>query len=360
MEKTKSKWANDAFMFDNLRFLGIFSICFAHAFWDHFFLPPGDTSVLGWAVNAICIYGMPLFAFASGYGQKHLPGTGFFPKLASMYFAANILSLPLYFLLSAQQNSKIWPSQVAPGPAGGITVYIWYFLALLLWRVITPYVLLLRRPLITSTLFALLVYPDWEVIVYADDRAPIFELIRPWLKPFIFALRFYPFYLLGAFSTREYVFTLRHSSFRFLLIPVCAISLYIGAKDIIRYHDTYDPYRINAIAYLMMATSCLALMIAFIPGKMIPWITTIGQKSLTIYVFSLLIIRGLMESFEYLGWRPHFGFVRQSVQLVLYCGLTYLICFLSSRKPLLTLFNNLSGTIETALFTPQPQPTKKA
>jgi len=217
----KAKWTGNIFLFDNLRFLAIFMVCLQHFSNTLAIAMPGhQNSTLVFLIGATYAFAMPLFAFASGYSQKNLKDTGFFRKTLAIYCAANLLYLPHFILIHLVHNHEALD---LPFLLVGPTEFVlWYLMALLIWKLITPFVVQFRRPLLTSIVFAVVLYSASERF----NQPPLTFNMEAWYFMVVLTIKIYPFYLLGVIVTRENIFWLRSSSLKYLLLIPAVAAIY--------------------------------------------------------------------------------------------------------------------------------------
>lgn len=347
MNSTNHSWKNSLFLFDNLRFIAIFAIIFRHSTWEKIFAPENSESqqLIIFISNAISIFAIPIFAFCSGYGQK-TNNTSFFSKLLTLYIGANAINIPYYLLYTKNNGEQIWPLHIIIGPAGTQSVYIWYFIALIIWRIITPFITQMRHPLFFTALAVIIIYPDLEIGAATLGS----KVIEPWVRPIIYLVKFYPFYLLGVYTTRDKILTLRNSKNKYLLFPSIVISFYASGSNLIQYYDSNDRYHVNFIVYLIAATLSLASIIAFTPGKSFLGITKLGQNSMGIYIFHLLFIRMLILLFDHFGHTFNFTSHNAFIDVMIHATIAYAICFVTAQKSLMKALNYITAYIELLLF----------
>ena len=344
MTEPKTKWIDDVFLFDNLKFVSIFGICFYHASNGVISLNAGlpNNKIMFFLANGIISFAIPLFAFVSGFSGKNLKNTGFFRKTISVYLAANLLYIPYYISRTAAENTIPHVMLLITGPC---VVFLWYFLALIGWKLITPSVMQLRYPWFLSTLGVIALYSVSEMLVGQNDIFDKWILVTS-LR---LAIRGYPFYLLGVIATRDNLLRLRRSKFKILLIPPAVLGFYLCGSGVIS-NDPATHGLSQCTLYLTAAICCSAALLSIIPGKSLKYITPLGQRTLGIYVFHTYLLKGACTI---VAWHA-LNLLSSSRGLfplpLIYLLLVYGTCFLSSRTFLTVFLNKLSLQIEMLLF----------
>ena len=347
----KSTWANSISLFDNLRAIAIFAICFRHASGHDLFGEPGPYLEL--LAKATGLFAIPVFAFASGYGQKNLTDNSYFARFLSIYFAANIINIPYYLWESHHSGFHVWLYALILGPAGTSGVYIWYFLAILFWRLLSPFFLQMRYPLALSLIFAITCTPDLMILMKKWSGTQESELINAVLRPLYFTIKFFPFYLAGLLATRDHILWLRNFRAKVLLLPVMLAGLYLCGKNYVAYYSFPDDVRAHSIAYFLLAFVTLAAFVAFVPGKPISWMTFLGQRSFAIYFLHILFIEMLVMGMRALHLTPNASFAGPVVAVAIAACVTYIISYILSRKPFVNFVQFASQQVERILFIKQ-------
>ena len=336
MNPGKAKWTDDLFVFDNLKFIAIFAICFHHGrtlFTDGAML---------FVCDAIVAFALPVFAVTSGYSQKNLKDTSFFKKTLSLFFAVNLLYVPHYLWTAAKMKGALCYALFFTGPS---VLLVWYILALLVWKVITPFVVQLRYPLVYAAVFSIGLYSASELLLSENDgyeKYLIVNLLR-------FLIRSYPFYLLGVIATREQVIQLRRSKLKYLLFAPAGAALYLCGSGVIQNTPTNNSF-LQCIYYMIATLVCSSALISIVSGKAYKLITPLGQRTFGIYIFHTYVLRVVVIRLILPVVTRYVTLHNQLAQLCVYLIVVYLVCFVSSRAILMTYFNKLTHWIEMLLF----------
>jgi hypothetical protein len=333
---TQAKWTNDLFLFDNLKFVSIYSICFFHG------ITLISNSVIMFACRSLIPFAIPIFAFASGYSQKNLKSTSYFRKTLCVYFAANLLYAPSHFLYIIRIKQVPCPWLLVTGLTAG---YLWYFLALIAWKMITPFVIQLRHPLLSSTLFTIALYAVSELLIDPHESYEGNTLIMS-LRQLI---RSYPFFLLGVISTREHIIKLRRSQFKWLLLIPAGIGMYLCGSGIIENEPATDSAA-QCLGFLAIAMICSVALFSMIPGGSYKHITPLGQKTLGIYIFHIFVLRAILKPFGLPAIASLAPLWNSIFQIFFYIAVVYAVCRVSAIDLLMTYFNKLSAKFESLLF----------
>lgn len=171
--------------FDNLKFVLIACVVAGHAL-----EPLIDASPIAHAIyNFIYFFHIPLFVFVTGYFSKQMDKIG---GLVVLYLVFETLYTLMGYILNqrdALRFTYLTPYWVT-----------WYLLAAIIWKVLLPYMVRLRFPIVSAFLIAVLAgYADKEIgyhlsalrVVtflpfflagYYAKKEPLLALARPWAK----------------------------------------------------------------------------------------------------------------------------------------------------------------------------------
>lgn len=284
--------------------------------------------ILKWIIVS---FHMPAFIFISGYfSKRNLPLLTILRRLAVPYLAYEVIYYLWYTYVThkATELALLKPKFT-----------LWYLLALLLWRIVTPYVKKLPHYLLIAVLAGFL-------IGFSNMEDNLLTLPR--------ALVYYPFYLAGTDFNREWL-TKWRSSRKFqttaiLTILIVAVFLtFVGLVRLAPMQVFYGRYNYlsmkqgmlegvlwRAVLYVigfLMTFSWLLLL----PEKQLP-ISYIGTRTMAIYLFHGLTYTYLEQC---TGLLNHADSLWRTILLLLFCTL---LTWLFSLKPFTgftDFFNNL-------------------
>jgi len=284
--------------FDNLKFILIFFVIFAHALT----LLVKPVPIIEVLYSYIYSFHMFLFAFVSGYFSKKIGISGF-PK----YQATKLILI--YFI---SYLGYFFYSQIVPGlhPTNfDITVpydMLWYLVSLLAWRAFLPYVVRLRHPLILSFLIALL-------SGYVIEDHYFLSLSR--------TVKFFPFFLSGYYLSQEKVGTLVKSFPKPLAVFLLSLTFLIFMVVRVKYDFSYFMWFYNMASYATLRVGkafgwlgyVIVYLAAFINSVcvmvLVPWKKTwfseLGKNTLYPFVLHDFFVM-LSDSFIEKGGFPNF------------------------------------------------------
>lgn len=273
--------------------------------------------ILKWIIVS---FHMPAFIFISGYfSKRNLPLLTILRRLAVPYLAYEIIYYLWYTYVThkATELALLKPKFT-----------LWYLLALLLWRIVTPYVKKLPHYLLFAVLAGFL-------IGFSNMEDNLLTLPR--------ALVYYPFYLAGTDFNREWL-TKWRSSQKFqttaiLTILIVAVFLtFVGLVRLAPMQVFYGRYNYlsmkqgmlegvlwRAVLYVigfLMTFSWLLLL----PEKQLP-ISYIGTRTMAIYLFHGLTYTYLEQC---TGLLNHADSLWRTILLLLFCTL---LTWFFSLKP---------------------------
>lgn len=314
----------NVFLPANMKAIAIALICYAH-------IPPsaGFTSGASFPdfMNILITpFGMPVFAFMSGFFDKNT-GKGiaanvdFVFKCVTLYLVAFFISnLCIIFLGSAPITVDSVVSRFCNVLHGG---YLWYFQALIIWKIFTPFLSRLKY----STVVVLLLGFASVFFNGSDQFDSIMRAI----------FRYLPFYFIGINISWEKIVEMRISNKRWyylLLLPLAAAICLIvkkyfntGTSD---FKSLGNYYSIAAVyfSYLVLSFSVIVVFLSFLSGRRIKFITEFGERSLSIYVFHPIICFYLMNLLVYPSLKGMSMWVFGAVQILL----ILFTCLLFSRN----------------------------
>lgn len=266
---------------DNLKFLMIVFVFFGHLI-EGF---RNDNELLKVIYTYIYFFHIPIFVYISGYFSKKCAKGDYFNLLP-------ILFLYLFFqFLYVGSYSFLRPDWI-----------MWYLFSLFAWKLILPYFVRLKHPIIYTLIFSLL--------------AGLFEEIGYFLS-LSRTIYFFPFFLLGYYSQKEQLKKLTNSnSLRFLsyfsIIASFILVFFISQKIELDYRVLYGSYSYLSLGFtsvsgviIRLADYAIALFFLFIFLNIVPKketvISYIGKNCLAIYLLHGFIVLFLRNTFlEYI------------------------------------------------------------
>jgi fucose 4-O-acetylase-like acetyltransferase len=164
------------YYFDNLKFVLILLVVIGHA------LEPlyGTSLSANTVYHFIYFFHIPLFVFVTGYFTKKMDKIS---HLLALYIIFQVLYTLMDFYVHDRSDLSIRFS---------LPYWVtWYLMAVILWKLVLPFFIRLRYPIITSSVLAVLAG-------YAHkDLGYIFSSLR--------AFNFFPFFIAGYYMKREYL-----------------------------------------------------------------------------------------------------------------------------------------------------------
>jgi fucose 4-O-acetylase-like acetyltransferase len=164
------------YYFDNLKFVLILLVVIGHTL-----EPLYETSLSAKIVyQFIYFFHIPLFVFVTGFFTKKMDKIG---HLLALYIIFEVLYTLMDFYLHDRSDLNIrfslpyWMT--------------WYLLAVVLWKIVLPFFIRLRYPIITSSVLAVLAGYAYKDLGY------ILSSLR--------AFNFFPFFVAGYYMKREYL-----------------------------------------------------------------------------------------------------------------------------------------------------------
>ncbi len=265
------------------------------AFWDnfkcilialvvlgHFLYALRNNTMIGSIVTAIYFFHMPAFIFASGFfgKSKNAKSAGSIVKLLCAYLLLTAVHL---FLLLFQGGSSF--SITSPYYSA------WYLLALIVWRMTTPYFARSKWSLLIM-LVASILCGFW------GDIQNEFALSR--------IIAYYPYYLAGYMLSKEdalKIEELRPSLKRIAvgILSICiaaCIALFVVQKLNLGYQAAFNPYDYSRLPVHILArilcyiisSLCIIGLMLLTPRAKLSFITKAGRNTLSIYLIHRPVI----------------------------------------------------------------------
>lgn len=292
------------YLFDNCKAWLILLVVIGH------FIEPSyqDNTLLYVLKWFIFSFHMPAFIFISGYfSKRELTVGALLRKLAVPYLVYEML---YYFLYTCIIHKPAKLDLLLP------KFSLWYILALLIWRLITPYVKQIPHHVILSVAAGLLI---------GCSNMPDNFLSIPRI------LVYYPFFLAGMYCTRERITALRTRTNRFLAAAgtMCFLAVLIftdGYKSLPvkifygRYNYEYLEQDIltgilcRAACYGIGAFMTYAILVLMTEQK--TFYSYIGTRTMAIYLFHGLTYSWLKGSTQIL---ENISTIPGAVLLIVFC-----------------------------------------
>ncbi|MFC4076103.1 acyltransferase family protein [Salinithrix halophila] len=286
-EQAKSKTPNSRdYFFDNVKFILIVLVVLGHGY-----RPLIDESPIIKSVYlTIYTFHMPLMILISGYFAKSFNKEGQSKKVIATILIPYIIFQILYSLYDhfVYETDAINFSILEP------YWIMWFMFSLFLWRLILPYFVNLKYPLVTSFALAIL-------IGYVDDADQFMSLSR--------TVAFFPFFLTGFYLQRHHFEKLFSSWMRFLsgigilaLVPMFFYLDFHTSIDlnfrkwlyfVFPYEDVgYPEWYAGGIRLAMIALAFLAsiFVLALTPRRK-TFFSKIGSRSLYVYLLHGFFIK---------------------------------------------------------------------
>lgn len=167
--------------FDNVKFVLITLVVVGHAYTT---LRP-HSEFVNTVYLLIYSFHMPLFILISGYFTKNYNKPGFLQKSIATVLVPYFIFEVIFFCLRSLVNQTEDVELTILNPYWSM----WFLMSLFLWRMLLPYFLQFKHPLLLSLVVAVLAG-------YADDIGYFLSLQR--------TLGFFPFFLLGFFLEKRH------------------------------------------------------------------------------------------------------------------------------------------------------------
>lgn len=254
---------------DNYKGILIALVVFAHSLYSFI-----SHDTIKYPVYGIYLFHMPAFVFASGYFSKSENSRS--SRSILKLFSAYVLLTSVHMLMDAVSGGSL---HIASPYYSA-----WYLLALIAWRLITPYFGKYKWSLPFFVVLSLLC-GFWQ------DINNTFAVSR--------IISFYPFFLAGYYLSKEKtdritsISPLKKLPLGIVIFTVAAaIAMYVALKLHVRMSDClFYPYHKSSfsnvlirICIFIIASSCIVALILLVPRFNIPILTKAGKNSLAIYL----------------------------------------------------------------------------
>lgn len=256
------------YYFDNLKGILILLVVFTHCLYDF-----QSSARIHLIIQTIYVFHMPAFIFVSGYLSKseHSRSVPALLKLFSAYLLFNTLLMLYQYQVNSIEISLLTPYHTC-----------WYLLALIVWRFIVKRASKIKGILPLSILFAL-------TAGFSSEFNNLLSLAR--------IAAFFPFFLAGfLLPTKKIEHFISHRKLNHYLEGglLLAVSVPLASLFAHKYHislfalqmfcyENPSGFVIRAFLFVISALIILGLWF-FIPDKKLPWLSTIGKNSLSIFL----------------------------------------------------------------------------
>jgi len=275
--------------FDNLKFILILLVVVGHLI-----EPFNGEPWMGTVYQFIYSFHMPLFIFTAGYFSKRIQYPKYYISLLSGLVVPYFIFETLYTLfdyymqgLDRLDFTYFYPYWI-----------LWFLFSMMLWKMLLPYLLMLKYPLIICIALSVLLGYSIDVDYYASISRTLY---------------FLPFFLIGYYFKREWLSAFKARSFQLLSIAILTggfallycltpilqtnASWFYGAMPYLEFglEAWYAGlYRILTYAFTALMGLCF---LSIIPETRQPY----TERGLyTMYVF--LLHGFIVKTMQYNGW----------------------------------------------------------
>lgn len=289
-------------LWDNARFLCVMLVVIGHAT-----EPLTDNSDHAMMIYIfIYAFHMPAFAIISGYFSKASP-----PSSRQMLKVLTDIVLP-YVIMQTIWTFVQWlvEGSTSPNPTTPHWT-LWFLLALAIFRLMMPYLVLIRFPLLWAVLFSI-------GVGYLGNIDSTFSLSR--------AIGILPFFVFGwqvrQWGLVEVMHRLRRSIWALRAAALAVFALWAAAAigfigfwrsfDVhwLFYDDSYSDLGVTTwwsglvrLAFLALAAVLSTAFLLLVPRRA-TWITSFGQATMYIYLLHSFILYPLRQSDVLKGAHP--------------------------------------------------------
>ncbi|MCD8007526.1 MAG: acyltransferase family protein [Clostridiales bacterium] len=285
---------------DNLKALLIFLVVFAHLFWRVNSVHP----IMAGVFFFIYLFHMPAFIFVSGLFSKSAVKKRNYDRVFSFLLVYLVTKFLIWFVqLLLEEDLVNEMPYINLFREGGVA---WYGLAMCIFLLMTMFLERYRTPCLMVLFIAL-----GCLAGYCKDVGSLLSLSR--------VLVFYPFFLAGYVLSPEQILRVtEHWYSRLLSAAVLATACWLC----LQYREELTPYtefikgktnfseleelapygglyRLAFYAVAFLLTFCL---IAVIPNCHIPVVSTVGQRTLSVYMFHYPLVSYFYTGFVLKDW----------------------------------------------------------
>ncbi|MBO2944792.1 acyltransferase family protein [Paenibacillus sp. F411] len=269
--------------FDNLKFWLILLVVVGH-----FMEPFYGESPLGTLYPWIYSFHMPLFVFVAGYFSKSITYPKYYIQLVSNLALPYLIFETLYtwFDFYTQGLEKLHFTYFYP------YWILWFLFSMLLWKMLLPYLLVLKAPLWIALWSSVLLGYALDVDYYASVSRTLY---------------FLPFFLLGVYFKREWLLLLKKPGVRLVsllmllsgaallhtLSPVLEPAWFYGAMNYAQFGlDTWYAGAFRLLTYtftLLMGAAFLS----WVPQQR-HWYTDRGMNTMYVFLLHGFVVKSLL------------------------------------------------------------------
>lgn len=289
---------------DNMKGILIILVVFSH-----FIFAYKDLGLSKYIVNFIYLFHMPAFITVSGYFStgKNSSKLSSILKLILIFIIINTLYLLFNIIVSKSISIR---QLITP------LYSMWYLLALIIWRVITPKLEQYKNIKLISIIISISI----GFISFIDYRLALCKIFG-----------FYPFFLLGYKANKKTVNKiifnkkLIHKVMGVIIILIVLVSsvfltnLSIINEDVLLM-ASYNSYNelIGRIAIFVLSGLMIVSLVLLVPNKSLGFITKWGKNSLLIYLghrIVTLIFAIILPASSYVDLYVFYGFLLSFITL---------------------------------------------
>jgi len=309
-----------------------------------------------------------LKAFAIFFCASHLPQGSMFPELGSLGNLFGGAGVPLFVMLSAYFMKADFDKKNTVFVENVFSIYLWictfytlfgyfvntsgmfdaraplfhnggvfYLELLIIWRMVVPYMLRLRKWLLYTLL----------VVMFATNPMVPKSLFA---HDFILAFNFYtPFFLAGLSLDWKNIVTFRDSPKKyytlFLIVPILILG-YISIAFYLDFNEIFVLF--PSIRRFITSFAIIVLCFGFFPGSKIAILHRIGTKCLIIYLFHAMLLTWWYGHYLYpIYVEPYCsGLATSLISFAAYCLTFYILSFDFGYK----IFFKLTAFVKKSLF----------
>lgn len=291
MENKRIPW------FDNIKGLLIFLVVFGHLIEIYRGLE-GNESVK-YLYDIIYFFHMPLFIMISGYFFRPNKFERIM-QLLGVFIIWQILNGVISHFIHEQTFVSLTPESRI------FSIFdpywtLWYLLGIIVWSIITPYILKLKYPLLISLMMAIL-------ISYTENVTSWFSLRK--------LINFYPYFLIGYVladkkiirlltdvSKRKYIRSTALLTIVSFLVGMTYLTTMPKGTEVLFMRESFSYFgwsflkgsTIHVVMYFAVTILSLSLLV-FVPmRKNLPLFSKLGEYSLYIYLLHTNIVRLFRE-----------------------------------------------------------------
>ena len=317
------------FLFDNIKGLLLILVIFGHSLESIIYRSNG---IAKYIYTAIYIFHMPVFVFISGYFSKKHNMKRIISLLITYIFWQEFIYPFSLSLITINNFDSIYRPVYYPQPS------YWYLLALIIWRVLIPYLNKIKYIVPISILVSLIFG-----FLQLDFNLQYFTLGRLFV--------FFPFFLLGYKCSKETILKWRtdkhkiSNSIIFISIIALTTLLLYSIKEFgvnperpnrilmphYYYYQCYNNITLSfVIKTLLFIVQLISIPLIFkIVSSKPSFLSNIGRYSLSIYLPHMILLHGININFV-----KGLTFTDANLFTITYFLAVLTYCFILSRKPI--------------------------